>query len=84
MFVPVLPYLPVAPEAPEYPKYERRDSKGREHDHSYSGRYGASSDLPPNDGYGNYGSYQVVLLADDLKSRILVYLFICKIKTNLD
>nr|GEV68995.1 KH domain-containing protein [Tanacetum cinerariifolium] len=34
-FVPVLPYLPMAPEVQNY---ERRESKGREHGHSYSGR----------------------------------------------
>lgn len=34
-FVPVLPYLPMAPEVQNY---ERRESKGREHGHSYSSR----------------------------------------------
>ncbi|XP_071702472.1 KH domain-containing protein At4g18375-like [Rutidosis leptorrhynchoides] len=65
-FFPVLPYLPVAPEVTEIPKHERRDYKGYERGNLYSSsyEYDAANDLPPNDGYGSYGSTQGRIRSD--------------------
>ena len=57
--LPVLPYLPVPAEGSDGLNYESRDSKRHGRGHSYSGGYGASSDMASSDGYGGYGGSQV-------------------------
>lgn len=60
-FLPVLPYLPVSAEGSDGSNYDNRDVKrhGRGHN-SYSSGYGGSSDLAAGDGFGSYGSPQVL------------------------
>ncbi|XP_059670354.1 KH domain-containing protein HEN4-like [Cornus florida] len=57
-FVPVLPYLPMSSDNSDVLKYEIGDGKRYGRGHSYSGRYGGSSDLPAGDDYGGYGGLQ--------------------------
>lgn len=57
--LPVLPYLPVSADGPDGVTYDSRDSKRHGRGHSYSGGYGASSDLTSSDSYGSYGGSQV-------------------------
>jgi len=59
---PVIAYLPASPDGADGYNYEGRD--GRRHGrggYSYSDGYGGSSDFASGDGYGNYGSSQVLL-----------------------
>lgn len=53
-----VPYLPMAADISEGSKYGNRENKSRGRGYS-SSRYD-SSDYPPSDGYGSYGSSQVI------------------------
>ncbi|KAF8390149.1 hypothetical protein HHK36_024671 [Tetracentron sinense] len=58
-FPPALSYLPISADVSDSSKYGSRDSKSHGRGYSsYSGGYGGSSDLPPNDSYGSYGGSQ--------------------------
>lgn len=57
-FVPVIPYLPMSGDGLDT-KYESKESRRHGREHSYSGGYGGSSDLPAGDAYGSYGGLHV-------------------------
>jgi len=58
--LPVLPYLPVSAEGSEGLNYDSRDGKRHGRGSSYAGGY-SSSDYASGDGYGSYGSSQVLI-----------------------
>lgn len=60
-FLPVLPYLPVSADGSDGSNYDHRDGKRHGRGHLYSSGYGGSSDLAAGDGFGSYGSSQVLV-----------------------